>query len=253
MQERTPITTLLAITFLVIISELFVIEIRFDFSLIAIIAYATIIGGLTIIADSFVSTKAQNHESVFEIRLKIYDLFKRNENCILDIQKTIEMSVRQECLTELKEPILFDFHSFPNDDLLFQEIKDGTMKRRIKASKLSWREKQYFYKLIKDFDGPFEIRRIRIAYETKELIKQDTQSAWGIASTVFALILSIMGFVGWGAFSGLAVESAIVGAISLGLYLIKNIESYIHLREDYLKYYKHYLSKIEKAIASIGE
>ena len=127
------------------------------------------------------------------------------------------------------------------------------MKRRIKTSKLSWREKQYFYKLIKDFNGPFSIRRIRIDYETKELIEQDNKSAWGIASTVVALILSIMGFVGWGVFSGLAMESAIAGAISLGFYLIKNIESYLHLREDYLKYYQHHLSKIENAIASIAE
>lgn len=253
MQGRTPVATLLAIVLLIIISEFFVIEIRFDFSLIAMIVYAAIIGSLTTIADSFVSAKAKNHESVFEIRLKIYDLFKENESHILDIQKAIEMSVQKECITELKEPILFDFRSFPNNDLLIQEIKSGAMKRRIKASRLSWREKQYFYKLIKDFNGPFEIRRIRIDYETRDLIKQDNKSVWGIASTAFSLILSIVGLVGWGVFSGLAIESAIVGAMSLGLYLIKNIESYIHLRKDYLRYYRHHLSKIENAIALTGE
>lgn len=256
MREKNTITTIIVLCLLMILPDFFIFEIRptFDFGL--FVAYIVISMGITIVANKFVFSYAKNHESVFTLRLKIYDIFKKRENNLLNIQEIIERNIKKEYMERIQQALwglkVSEFYNFEKE-VLRQEIENGTLKQKVKKVPGKRKEKQYIYKLLKNYNAPFAIRDIRVDYETKTLIERSNKGAWGILATVIGLVLSVMGFIGWQVFSGATTGGVIIVIIMAVVFLISDIESYIHARRFYIGYYKYYLEKIEETIKEIEE
>ena len=89
MKKKNSITWIVTLLLLLILSEFFTIELRPSFDWNSFIFLMTITSGLTLIGEKFIHIYATNSESVFSLRIKMYDLLKSQENNILYIHKDI--------------------------------------------------------------------------------------------------------------------------------------------------------------------
>ena len=208
----------------------------------------------------FIHGLASNHETVFSLRLRIYDLFKINDKDSINIQMLIEKMWREEILNELYVNIFVYGISDYIDESVKQErtrveelIKTGEIKDIVKNSKVKSKYRKMYLKSLKQYDGPFNIRDTRIEYETGELLKHSYKGELESGMTVLGLMLSIVGLIGLVTYEEIPIGNYILMGIMTIIFLIGDIERYFECRKFLKEYYSFQLKYIEKALIQLDD
>lgn len=224
------------------------------------IAIATVYVGIDLIVTKFIYSLASNHECVFSLRLKIYDLFKTNDKESNNIQMKIEEMWKEEILNKLYVNIfIYGICDYIDESVKYERtkveelIKTGKIKDIVKNSKVKKNYKKMYLRCLKQYNGPFNIRDTRVEYETGELLKHSYKGEIESGMTILGLILSIVGLIGLVTYEAIPTGNYILMGIMTIIFLIGDIERYFECRKFLKEYYSVQLKYIEKALMQLGD
>ena len=187
---------------------------------------------------------AQNKDDVYFLRKELYDLLKKNDEKVYDIEKKLVEKYKNEriehikmylrlyssCLKEYKEIDPFNF--FDNVEL------DKKIRKLLKN-------------LIKHYEtDKYSIVSLREQYETKNLITRKN-GALNTFVTALSISVSILGLWGISLFSKIEPYRYITIGIFVCLLICFETVTYIEKRREYKAYYQFQINEINSILKEI--